>query len=327
MRRLGRAALLGGLPILSCGKAPPARLPVQEVPIGLTPGRELTDAELLAMAGATGGASLREAPIGYVPGLVRAPVVRGSVRGKATWMLVDTGATHQFLADWMIQRIMIDAEGGSVTDHAGRSLSTGRLDHPELTLDAWGPLPDEPAFVLSNAGLPPDADVGVTLSPQRLGLTEAVVLDFPRGRMSLVPYGDLSSLATRGVPLAPSGMRPCGGVFLVASTIGGHAVNLLLDTGASSSDLRARSTAGRALASRSEDRMGHAFGAGGAIDSRVVHDVRIEAGEYQAKTDVYLVDAVTESTACGADGVLGMDVLEHCVLAVSRATATGWCQR
>jgi hypothetical protein len=267
--------------------------------------------------------STKTAQITFLPNKVRAPAVRGTVHGKQTWMLIDTGASRHFIASWMIRRIFSDDIGQNATDHIGRTIKTSRLEEPQMKLDGFGAVPDTVAMIISQGD--ESSDLGVTMSPQQLVSSGgALVLDFPNKTMTMMGARDSAERSLpKGAALTPA--QKCGGVFFVAAKVGDANATMLVDTGAWASDLKPNSAAARSLTMQTKGGQDRGYGAGGVINSRRLPNVPVSVGAVRTSLDIQLLDDSTETGACRSDGVIGMDLLQSCVLVVDNNSITGRC--
>ncbi len=267
------------------------------------------------------------------------PLVRGTVAGTQTWMLVDTGANSHVVAGWLARQVGLPLKklGDLGSDHAGRTIATFRVDHPRMTIDEWGAVPDGPMLATEVPPFIEELGIGGFVSPQRLveGGAGAVVLDFVGGEMRAARYEDaLQKLGRHGSAIAPKGGRVCeddaspiqGLAFVIPASVEGRAVDLLVDTGAQRSDLLVSSGAGKALARRSVANKETLYAASGRMTSRTVKRATVNVGGYAVRTDVDLIPG-TADPYCPRDGVVSMDVLRSCVLVLGRTSMTGRCGR
>jgi predicted aspartyl protease len=265
------------------------------------------------------------------------PLVRGTVAGKATWMLVDTGANSHVVAGWLARQVGLPLKrlGDLGSDHAGRTIATFRVDHPQMAIDDWGAVPDGPMLATEVPPLIEELGIGAFVSPQRLVDRDsaAIVLDFVAGEMRQSDYeGAVKRLGHHGTSLAPNGGRVCednaspiqGLAFVLPGTIEGRAVDLLVDTGAQRSDLLASSAGGKALAARSVANKEQLYAASGRMTSRTVKRAAVTVGDYAVRTDVDLIPG-TADPYCPRDGVVSMDVLRACVLVLGKTALSGRC--
>ena len=264
------------------------------------------------------------------------PVVRGTVSGHPTWMLVDTGANSHFVAGWLARQIGMkpSALGSAGTDHVGRTIATYRVEHPGVAIEEWGALADKPMLVTEMPALFERLGIGAFISPQRLaGEGDAVVLDLRGAEMREAWFDDAErALGTEGLALVGKGARLCedtksaipGLAYVLRGAVEGAPVDLVVDTGAQRSDLLAKSAAGRALGARTVANQERMFGASGGLESRTVKEARMVVGEVRVTRDVDLLPGDADPF-CPRDGVVSMDVLHACVLVLGRAQIYARC--
>ncbi len=267
------------------------------------------------------------------------PLVHGTLEGRRTIFLLDTGANVHIVGATLARRLGLamtkTSERGS--DHLGMPITTWRIDSPRLVLDEWGPLAAPSAVVTEIPKALERLGIGGILSPQKLATEgDAVVLDLYRGEIRDAWWKDaLLEIGTTGVPLVgrgPKDGRACeepdrtgtGLAYVLPASIEGQAVSLLLDTGAQRSDLFVSSPAGQTLLPRSLTDSEPMYAASGKFVIRRLPQVSISAGAFSAVVDVGLVEGSADS-ACKRDGVLAMDVLRACTLLLGRSHAHGTC--
>ncbi len=268
------------------------------------------------------------------------PLVRGTVAGEPTWMLVDTGANSHIIAGWLARKagLTLHALGAIGTDHAGKAVRTYSVDHPAVNIDGWGPLADGPMLVTDVPDAIAAIGIGAFVSPQWLvSGDDGLVLDLPRREMRTLPWSEAvrelddaaSAPLTSGEPT-----RACrgdaGGVpelaFVLRGTVEGNAVDLLLDTGATRTDLLMTSKAARRLAPRARPSEEPIYAASGLVQTRSVSGLHMRIGDWTATTDVDLVPG-TADPLCPRDGVVGMDALAGCVLVLGQRQSLARCSR
>lgn len=321
MPKFGQLVAISFL-IFSCTPAAKQPPPVAEEPFVLD---SKEDPKLLKGSLTSAAGQGKVATITFMPNRVRAPAVHGSVHGKETYMLIDTGASRHFVSDWMVRRIFDDDVSARTTDHVGRTVKTSRLDQPQMKIDGWGAVPDTLALI-APSGSSEASELGVIMSPQQLANGGAVVLDFPNKTMTLVSSRDSAERTlARGVALPRA--EKCGGVYFVAARVGDTDAKMLVDTGAWATDLRPRSAPAQALTMHSSDGQDRGYGVGGAINSHRLPKIPITVGKYHTTLDVQLLDDATDTGSCRFDGVLGMDVFQSCVLVVDESGITGSCNQ
>jgi predicted aspartyl protease len=265
------------------------------------------------------------------------PLVHGTVAGKPTWMLVDTGANSHVVAGWLARQVGLPLKklGDLGSDHAGRTIATFRVDHPQVTIDEWGSVPDGPMLATEVPPLIEELGIGGFISPQRLveGDGGAVVLDFVGGEMRASRYDEaIHKLGHHGSSIAPNGGRVCeddaspiqGLAFVIPASVEGRPVDLLVDTGAQRSDLLVSSSTGKALSPRSVANKEQLYAASGRMTSRTVKGATVSVGDFAVRTDLDLIPGSADPY-CPRDGVVSMDVLRACVLVLGKTSMSGRC--
>ncbi|MDP9033640.1 MAG: aspartyl protease family protein [Myxococcota bacterium] len=286
------------------------------------------------------------------------PIVRGTVAGESAWMVIDTGANSHILASWLARKAGLALRPRPVpaSDHAGRAVSTYSVTRPAVAIEGWGPLNDAAMLVTDVPEAVAAMGIGAFLSPQWLAsLPDGLVLDLRGGEMRTAPWTEAVAELGRGGGLAlgslppagsedshdsRSGGRQAGGIcvagtptipelsYVLPARVGGHPVDLLLDTGSSRTDLLTTSDAARTLARRAHPSKEPIYAASGLVDTLSIGGLEISVGAWSAKMDVDLVAVPSGGarTACPRDGVLGMDALVRCVLVLGRNAMAGWCE-
>jgi predicted aspartyl protease len=311
--------------LIGCA-APHVRNPIEEEPFVLSPGPSPSEREALRRreqaaglpSGGSATGSRGRTPIERVGPTGRIPLVHVTVAGRAARFLLDTGAYDHILEGWFAHELQ-DAEASgksaAVMDHANRKVAMDAYSEVSFALDGWGPLGNiRPLATRDPTMGPVTLGIGGILSPQKLARGVAVVLDFPAGEMRTADLAGATALAGAHHTSLGTAIR-CGTHYLVAATVEGKEARLLVDTGASGTDLKGSSPAGRALAGRS----GIARDlntVGGAVGARVIPDAKLVVGQLVARLDVQLVDDRAFASRCGSDGVVGMDVLASCVVVI-----------
>lgn len=317
---MSRWLLVGGLPLLlACG----ARQSASSSPTtrgesaGVSASRRsaIVETEL-------GGKSLK-------------PHVRGVLAGREVLFLLDTGASSHVLSTSAAQKagLAITESAASGSDHSGAAVKVKQVAAPPITIEGIGAVAADGVLVVD---LPPFFDgLGIAgiLSPQLLARDdEDVVLDFPTRKLTLEPRGttvlpkEHSSVLGRAV--SACGQPPKDGVrsrvFILGGEVDGQSGRLELDTGASASDVFASSPVGAGLVAKSSGD-GVMVGAAGAFETKLVDDVRLHVGDVEHTVRLALIPGASKSTSCPYDGVLGMDVIQSCVLVFRGEKMDGWC--
>jgi hypothetical protein len=256
------------------------------------------------------------------------------IAGFPTSMIVDTGASHHVVADWLAKEtaLPVSIAGDRAVDHAGRAQSVGRAEKVKLSISGWDTINVPTILVLS---MPPQLrhlGIGGVLAPHLLASPgHATLLDLRGG--SMVEEAEEEALrheSESGGARAISGARVCGGategaVLVVQAAAFGEPAWLKLDSGATNSSLFEGSAAGkRALAKVNGARK--EYGASGAFTSRSVPGARVMVGEFEAAVELGL-EAGAPTAGCPSDGFLGMDVLRSCVVVLRGDQTSARCGR
>jgi predicted aspartyl protease len=268
------------------------------------------------------------------------PVVRATVAGHPTMLLVDTGANVHVVAGWLARKLALPLEklGDVGSDHVGKTITTWRSKAAPLALEGWGPVGTSSVIVTEIPEAIEKLGIGGIVSPQKLGDEgDAVVLDLYRGELRAAWWDDAvkelaagpgASFVTEGRQRAceePDASGP-GIAYVVPATIDGQSAALLVDTGAHRSDVFASSAPGQKLAPRSVTDIEPVYTASGKVSARKLQGARIVSGGFSVVGDVGLIQGSADS-GCPRDGVLAMDVLRACTLVLGRARVAGMCTR
>jgi predicted aspartyl protease len=265
------------------------------------------------------------------------PLVHGSIAGQPVWMLVDTGANSHVIASWVARKAGFSLRplGDVGSDHTGRAVSAYTVEHPGVSIDDWGPLPDGPMLVTDVPEPIERIGIGAFISPQWLAAAgDALVLDLASREMHTASWDDASRAvdALPGQEIAPRGVRLCrddasaikGLAFVLRASVDGHGVDLLLDTGAHRTDLLSTSQAARQLAARATPNHEQMYAASGLVKTSLVHAADVRIGDWSLTSDVDLVPGVADPL-CPRDGVVSMDALQSCTLLLGRDRVRGRC--
>lgn len=261
------------------------------------------------------------------------PHVRGTLAGRPVIFLLDTGASSHALTLSAATSGGMAVEESNIagSDHAGAAVTVRRVSRPDITVTGLGKLQLAGALVVEVPQFFDALGIAGFLNPQLLGTgDDEVVLDFTHATLSIghhvassPPPGtrSLGSVAACE-QLDDKGIR--SRVFILDGEVEGHPARLELDSGASVSDLFASSGAGGALATK-HSVAGSATGAGGEFVVRSVESTHLRIGKVEYTGKVDLIPGAAGSKACPFDGVLGMDVLQNCVLRFSKTRMDAFC--
>jgi predicted aspartyl protease len=263
------------------------------------------------------------------------PVVRATVGGVETTMLLDTGANTHMLTGWIARKAHLETKalGDSGTDHTGKTIKARRVDHANVALEGWGPIEDRPILVVDVPDRLEQLGIGGFISPQQLATDDQpVVLDLERAEMRTAKKEEVEALPGR--TLGRGAARVCSDqdshigrtlAFVVKGSIDAHDVELLVDTGAPMTDLLATSAPGKALGPKTVENKDEIYAASGKVKPRVFKNGKLVLGEVEVTVDVNVL-AGANDPFCPRDGVVAMDVLRRCVLVFGPASMTGTCK-
>jgi hypothetical protein len=265
------------------------------------------------------------------------PLVHATVAGEPVWLIVDTGANSHVIAGWVAKKVGLPMRplGDVGSDHAGRAVTAYTVDHPAVVLDEWGPLADGPMLVTDVPEPIARTGIGGFVSPQMLvSAEEGVLLDMPGRQMRSAPWDDAVKeiLAHGGRDVAPNGTRLCedtsssirGLLYVLAASVDGHGVDLLLDTGAHRTDLLTTSKAARVLAGRAKPSKELVYAASGLVRTSLVRATEVKIGDWSITADIDLVPGVADPV-CPRDGAASMDALDSCLLLLGHKELQGRC--
>lgn len=243
------------------------------------------------------------------------PRVEVALNGNPTPVMVDTGASQHFVlaaAAWAYD-VPSEPFGSLATDAHGARFEVRLAARGSMVIPGERPFVPPFLFLLESDSL---ASTGVLggLAPQLLApVGHASLLDLVGGRLRVVERAS--------VPTTPSVGRVCragpdsrdGWRYVVDVRVAGQRGALLLDTGAETTTVYARSPlAPMLLEGRRTERIRIA-GAASVVQMRAVDDVPIALGGASVDTRVTVGPGHGQ---CGEDGLLGFDVLRRCRLAM-----------
>jgi len=260
-----------------------------------------------------------EAPITYDVGggqATHAPMVRATVGGVPTKLILDTGSDTHLLTIELAREAGLEGEPGEPgIDSAGASVPSWALGEVSVRIEEADF--DLHGVVAITAPAPfPGWGIGGILSPQLLHPDGWAVLDLAADRLFLVDAGeaDLADWLTGRAPttrLLRLERQPGEGTIQVQAAIYPRdPVVTLLDTGAKRTQFVRSAVAAAAGGPRVTT--GHGVG-GSASSGSEVRDQALAVGG----TRLPLPALIVADDARGPAGLVGMDVLRGTVLAVS----------
>ena len=260
------------------------------------------------------------------------PLVRVTIAGHPSSMIVDTGSTDIVLSQSMVQRLglKVSATKGSGPDASGRNVSVAELSEPHITVQGWGRVARARVLAAALPGVFNRLGIAGVLSPQRLvGPGMSVVISLASHQLLVVPNAVARTYVAsqRGAKSSPVACHNVGDMCLysVKARIAGHAAQLLLDTGASITGIAGGSPAGRELIKSSHPSDGRHYVASGKVATCVLPFAKLSVGGVKARLKV-LISPRSYTKGNGLDGRLGMNYLRRCTLVVGHTGGTLVCK-
>jgi predicted aspartyl protease len=262
------------------------------------------------------------------------PLLRATVRGQPVWFIVDTGASVNTLASWLVSAAHLEARQttATATGSTGVEKSVRVVANEMIRLDGGRDLTLRKAIVVDFPPIFAEQRIGGLLSPQLLAPGHsASVLDLRVPTLRFEPFELAVARLGRNRPLISSGSRVCRNAespfenrqYAASVTADGIAGTLLVDTGATSTLAVAGSRIAAALTGRASE-TGRTQGVGGDVQTtRKAPNVRFERGG-TASTIVVTIGGSTPS--CGPDGLIGMDALRQCILVLGESAFAWSCR-
>jgi len=257
-------------------------------------------------------------------------MVDGKIGDQPARFLVDTGANVHAIDARVAAaaKLTLEASGSTAHDPTGQAVAVQRAKHPRVSLEGWGEVAEHEAAVIELPQALRDKGIAGLLSPQLLVAKDrAVVVDMVnrqlRSRPLVTAWAEHRDAGPSVTP-SPGPTRPCavsssglsGLVLAVDGTVGGEAIRLELDTGASRTMVIEGSKAGARAASMPLTGNSTSTSAAGGLTTSIHGGVKLAAGAWSDTREVG-VTAGTRHAECGYEGRLGVDVLQHCVIAIS----------
>jgi hypothetical protein len=302
------------LPVAACAGSPPPRPPAPKRP----------------------AATLFYSDVKVAPGRTfPSPLVVGSVSGRPTTFVVDTGAEVSVVDATLAVVVGLpigQPVGGEDPD--ATTLPLRRTDQPRLAIDGLGPIAERPTAVVTLPPVLARLGIGGILSPQALAEPgRDVVVDLVNLELRLADASAPSHASRTAQPqqeLPPMNVcrfRESGfdaKVVVAAATIDGVEMAAEIDTGASGTLVVADSEAGRKLAARSDVVRGQAKDATGAFEVMRAGDVPVTIGAVPLRGAITVMPG-KKDVHCGHEGRIGIDLLRSCILVIGESSARGLC--
>jgi len=277
-------------------------------------------------------------PLRYQPTMIAlgfpSPLLRATVRGQSVWFIVDTGASVNTLAAWLVSAARLEPRQttATATGSTGVEKSVRVVANEMIQLDGGRDLTLREAIVVEFPPVFAEQRIGGLLSPQLLAPGHlASVLDLRVPTLRFEPFEIAVARLGRNRPLISSGSRVCRNAespfanrqYAASVTADGITGTVLVDTGATSTLAAPGSRIAAALTDRASE-SGRTHGVGGGVQTmRKAPNVRFERGG-AASTIAVTIGGATPS--CGPDGLIGMDALRQCILVLGESAFAWSCQ-
>jgi len=257
------------------------------------------------------------------------PILIVRVNGRPCWLLLDTGASTHVLSQRLIRALGLSpSRDGFGKDHLGNDFAAGMVEGVTIESEGWALVDHGPVGTADLSGTLEELGIDGLLSPQMLAPAgESVVLDLAGGLLWTAPHVDAEAqFRGKRLRLTPPWPRICTRsarspfqLYVLPAIIEGTAQSLLIDTGATHTNLSLSALQGTRLVPSASGRGRAAAGRGQRLRAA---DLRI--GRLQASRDIPLVPG-SPNVACRYDGVLGLDILSTCTLVLNPSQAGIGC--
>jgi hypothetical protein len=239
------------------------------------------------------------------------PMVRIDAFGRPQMMVLDTGSSVHVIGfkGAGLTPVPTTVDDIIATDYAGRAIAAIRAPIADVRLPGWPPLSElwvstwaDPRY-RGRAIRPGEPHADGVLSPLHLAREAGVVvLDFTTGTLTAGSWADAGRrLAAGDLSLTPGPVSVTGGgKLLVPMVTGDRTLLMALDTGAPTSWLFV--PRGRDLPEELT-----------RISER---ELPVRVGELALPVRFSMLERVSGATLGQDDGLLGMDVLRSCILAL-----------
>ncbi len=244
------------------------------------------------------------AQITFADSLGHLPLVRTTIAGKSQWFLIDSGASTHILAGWFARDLGLASQGGAKragVDHTGKSIALRYASGVAASVGGLGDVVPESWPVVDLPETFEQIGIAGFISPQRLASARNdIVFDFPKREMRVEPHVEQASTVRSAA---------CEGSVVLHATMNGHATRLLVDTGASRTDLLTSSQVATLMPPHGRARS--FLTASGELSVLGTQTARLGLGSFLTSAEVATVVG-RDDVSCPRDGALAMDVLRNC---------------
>jgi Aspartyl protease len=277
-------------------------------------------------------------PLHYDSELVKqgfpSPLVILRIGDHEAAFIIDTGASVNTFAAWFAEEAGVSIRDSTATAMGSTGASSKlRTASPFSAISENGlPIPIQQAIVVDFPPIFKTNRLGGLLSPQLLAPRgRAAVLDLREPSLRFKPFDSafielgLKQMNKAGEPhvCINRGSQFVNRLYLAPISVAGISGAMLVDTGATRTLVTANSRIGQSLAQRSAEGQ-HSQGVGGPVQTtRTVTDVGLSFVGRELPLRSITIGG--SSSDCGPDGLLGMDVLQSCVLILDTSRAAARC--
>jgi hypothetical protein len=262
------------------------------------------------------------------------PVVSVLVNGRACWMALDTGASTHLVSEQLIHELGLPIhERAFGKDELGQLVNAAQVEGVTIETPDWVILDRGAVGTAQITGKPQQVGIDGFLSPQLLAPPgESAVLDLKAGLLWTAPDKEAEAhLRGKRLALTPPWGRVCGKstslpfrLFVLPAIVQGTAQGLLIDTGATLTNLSVSALKGTNLMRRARGD-GTSYVLSGAYPVQHLPSANVRIGQLEATRNLLLVPG-KQTGECPYDGVLGLDILSACTLVLNHSQASIGCR-
>jgi Aspartyl protease len=228
--------------------------------------------------------------------------VEAKIGEQSARFLVDTGANVHAIDSSLVKNAQIAEPVRAST----------------IVIQGWGALPDHAVAVVELPASIRAHGISGILSPQLLVEPgRAVVVDLVKMQMRLVPRSTAwSQVEDLGTLLTPPSQHLCPGLLVaVDGTVDGEPTKVAIDTGTSRTVVLEGSKGGARASTHPVLGRSIAQSSMADLPVSIYGGVPVALGAWSSTTDVGVTPGQPHPQ-CGHEGRVGMDVLQHCAVAI-----------
>lgn len=252
------------------------------------------------------------------------PLLKATVRGQTAWFIIDTGASQHTFASWLVGASGLKSfdSNSTVRGSTGVESKIRVVRDATLHLDGRnGEIPLRQAIVVDFPKIFAEQRIGGLISPQLLapaGKAAVVDLNVPRLTFS---YPPVPSEETR--VCTNSNSQFINRLYAAEVSVGNVKALVLVDTGATSTVVTASSAVAASISDRTLGNR-NVQGVGGDVTTTV--ETKPLEIHLAGTSRILALSVGGAPQSCGPDGVLGMDALRGCLLALGESVFSWSCR-